>query len=137
MIWIGKEKTMNKLETELGNKFINNLKKQVTEHQERIKIFKVHGGQYQERDISDWIGCFRGKFVAIEFKVAPNEVEGRQLDFLIDIMDCEGISIIIDFVNTRPIEYSWGQEYSILNTSFNTKGKCHYCFNAVPDEITL
>lgn len=65
----------------------------------------------------------------MEFKVAPNEFEQRQIDFLVDVIECGGVGIMLEFVKDRPIAYSWGQEYSILVTSFMARKKCHYHFN--------
>lgn len=120
---------MNKEETDLSNKFLTNLKKACTEHGERIRLIKIHGGDYQEPGLSDWFAIFRGVFIGIEFKVAPNEFEQNQIDFLLDVAECGGVALMIEFVKTRPKEYSWGQEYMILTNSFAVRTKCHYHFN--------
>lgn len=87
-----------KLETKLGIDFISNLRLQFSERGERLKIFKTHGGEFQ-RDISDYIGCYNGRFIAIEFKVFPNNATHGQLDFLSTIIECEGIGFIVEFNN--------------------------------------
>src|SRR4249920_2367065 len=106
---------MPKSETVLANKFLSNLKLSVSEHGERITIRKIHGEVYQATGISDWIGCWKGLFIAIEFKVFPDILRQNQLDFLTDIVECGGIAISVSFRTAMPKIYSWGQEYQILH----------------------
>jgi hypothetical protein len=115
-----------KLETKLANKWIKALRQSCSNHRERIEIFKVHGDPYQQHNISDWVGCFRGRFVGIEFKVAPNECTRGQIDFLCDIIESGGIGLIIEFVTAKPIEYTIDNAFTILCTSFHSNRQLHY-----------
>ena len=119
---------MTKLETELSSKWILNLKKQCSAVGERIKVFKIHGGSYQDPGISDWLGCYQGIFLAIEFKVDDSPTDA-QYSFLADIYETKGIAMIINFKNTKPVEYSWGQERQVLNISFSNRKQCVYIFS--------
>jgi len=122
---------MEKLETKLANKFLSNLKRSVSEHGERIKLEKIHGEIYQKSGISDWIGCWRGLFLAIEFKVYPNKASPKQISFIADIIECGGIGINITFIKNASEDYiaaTWGQEYSVLFASYKDRMHNHYNF---------
>ena len=95
---------MPKSETTQSNRFLSNLTRSVRLHNERIKTIKIHGGPYQETGISDHIWCYEGRFVAIEFKVWPHKPEGRQLDFLVDIIAVGGYGGIITFIKPDELQ---------------------------------
>ena len=130
---------MPKLETTLSNKFLSNLTKSIKRHNERIKTMKIHGGPYQETGIADHIWCYEGKFVAVEFKVWPNEATGKQKDFLVDIIMVRGYGAIITFIKPEELETngslkvyklgSPGDEYSILQNIMVDKLTRYYFIN--------
>jgi penicillin-binding protein-related factor A (putative recombinase) len=90
---------MEKLETKLSKKWIDELKKEVSEKGEHIKCIKIHGNPMQERGISDYLICYKGKFIAIEFKTENRNLTDYQLEFGTRIKDVEGIFIIITFLD--------------------------------------
>jgi len=105
-------------------------------HNELIKTIKIHGGPYQERDISDHLWCYGGKFVAIELKVWPNKPYGGQLDFIVDIITVNGYGAVITFIKPNELEnvghsriYKLGEpdeEYRILQNIMVDKIKRYY-----------
>lgn len=127
---------MQKLETTLSNRFLSNLIRSVRLHNERIKTIKIHGGPYQERNISDHLWCYEGMFVGIEFKVWPKEATGGQKDFLVDIIAVGGYGGIITFIKPDELEliaptriYRLGEaeeEYNILQNIMVDKIKRYY-----------
>ena len=46
---------------------------------------KIHGGPYQAGGIADILGCWRGRFIAIELKMPGEEPTELQKDFLDDV----------------------------------------------------
>jgi hypothetical protein len=60
---------------------------------------KVHGGDpYQESGISDILGCYRGRFVAIEVKRPGGKVSPLQQRFLEDVEKAGGYAIVAESV---------------------------------------
>ena len=63
--------------------------------------FKIHGGPMQPAGISDIIGCLRGRFVAIEVKVAGRQTQKNgglsalQMKFLADVENAGGLAVVV------------------------------------------
>jgi glycine cleavage system H lipoate-binding protein len=57
---------------------------------------KIHGGDspYQEVGISDILGCYLGRFVAIEFKTPGGELSRRQKRFLEEVVRAGGYALV-------------------------------------------
>lgn len=104
---------MTKLETQLSRSWIANLCKEATNRSERIKFLKIHGEEMQEPGISDYLVCWHGKFIAIEFKVFPNEPKRNQIDFLVDIIECNGIAMVVTFI---PKDHEKIKDWRIINS---------------------
>ena len=62
---------------------------------------KIHGGPYQTAGISDIIGCYRGRYIAVEVKdakhkSAPNGgLTPLQMKFLAEVRAAGGLEIIV------------------------------------------
>ncbi len=54
------------------------------------KWVKIHGGPFQEAGISDIIGCYRGRFIAIEAKMPDGKATPLQLAFIKAVTDNKG-----------------------------------------------
>jgi hypothetical protein len=62
-------------------------------------FFKVHGGAFQMRGIPDYLGCYNGRFFAIEAKRPKvGKVSNIQRLVLDRITKAGGIAIIADSV---------------------------------------
>jgi len=58
---------------------------------------KIHGGDdYQENGISDILGCYHGRFVAIEAKQPGGKASPLQLLFLKDVKKAGGFAAIVE-----------------------------------------
>ena len=90
--------TTRKLEGILAAKYIDQLRLESTTYNKSIKIFKIHGGQYQTISIPDYIGSYGGIFLAIEFKVFPEKIKGGQRDFLLDLARSGAVAIGLTFI---------------------------------------
>jgi len=57
---------------------------------------KIHGGPYQEKGVSDILGCLDGVFIAIEVKMPgkENKVTDMQARFLRQIKRNGGITLV-------------------------------------------
>jgi len=57
---------------------------------------KIHGGPYQEKGVSDILGCFNGRFVAIEVKMPGKEKKLTDLQerFLKQVEKAGGIAFM-------------------------------------------
>jgi len=73
---------------------------------------KIHGGPYQEKGVSDILGCLQGRFIAIEAKMPGKEenITDLQKKFLEQIRGNGGIAIVatyvedlIDYIKTEVI----------------------------------
>lgn len=127
---------MKKEETKLSLKWIKNLTRACSDRSERIHLDKIHGENYQTWGMSDYIGCWRGKFVAIEFKIYPNIAHKKQIDYLVDIIDSGGIGFIVEFKKLFEITplsqinlYQFSQEYMTLLKAESSKKELIYTFN--------
>jgi len=60
------------------------------------KWFHVHGDPYQERGVSDLIGCVGGKFIAIEVKMPGKKLTEYQEDFLSGVTANGGLGFSSD-----------------------------------------
>ena len=54
-----------KKETRLSKKWIDNLVKAAQDRQSFIKCIKIHGHKMQEKGVSDYLICHRGKYIQI------------------------------------------------------------------------
>lgn len=54
------------------------------------KWSKIHGDPYQEAGISDILGCYKGRFIAIEVKCPGNTPSGLQKKYIADIVASKG-----------------------------------------------
>ena len=68
-----------------------------------VVVFKFYAGglkfdgtfrKQNNNGVSDILGCFRGKFLAIEVKVPGNEATDIQKQFLQNIIDSGGIAFV-------------------------------------------
>jgi Holliday junction resolvase len=59
---------------------------------------KIHGSEYQERGTPDVLGCWRGRFVAVEFKQPGENPTKIQLKFLNEIVAAGGIVSVVTTV---------------------------------------
>ena len=91
---------MSQSEAMLAREWVKNLTRQVSERVERIKITNIHGDAFQET-VSDYICCYKGRFIAIEFKIHPNTCTDRQMNFLVDVLESGGVAMIVEF-HKRP-----------------------------------
>ena len=55
---------------------------------------KIHGGPCQLAGISDLIGVYHGRFMAIELKVGKNKASKKQLWFLDKIINAGGAGTV-------------------------------------------
>lgn len=75
-----------KPETALSEKVLSRLRA------EGGRWTKVHGGPFQEAGVSDILGCWRGRFVAIELKIPGEKPTKLQETYLDDIHYSGGIA---------------------------------------------
>lgn len=135
---------MSVRESAKAYEWIKNLRMAVSMKSEMIVLNNIHGEAYQITGLSDYIGCWRGRFLAIEFKVYPNTMTSKQQDFLMDILEAGGIAMLVEF-HPRPnitkvsdnVEYFnreglyvKGQEYQSLIKALNPEGQMIYKFLA-------
>lgn len=86
---------MSKPETKLRNTMKASLL-----HEVGGKWFHVHGDPYQERGVSDLIGCVQGWFIAIEVKMLDGKPATEyQLEFIAEVKDNGGLSFVSDNVD--------------------------------------
>jgi hypothetical protein len=99
---------MTQLESRLSRNFINKLRQEVSCNKDKIKIVKIHGGPYQTLGISDYLVWYKGKGVAIEFKVFPNTLGNAdaQHEFLMDIAKTGNVAICVTFNKDMTRDYS-------------------------------
>jgi hypothetical protein len=71
------------------------LKKEVDEYLTSIGAFfwKPVVTAYSVRGV-DYVGCYKGRFFAIETKVKPRKPTGTQIAFLVNIYKAGGIAIV-------------------------------------------
>jgi len=71
------------------------IKKELNSYDQSF-FFKIHGGPMQMAGISDLIGVYKGKFVAIEVKTPSNKKGTTKLqDWFIDsVNNCGGIAFV-------------------------------------------
>ena len=64
--------------------------------QEKSFVFKIHGGPMQMAGISDLIGVYKGRFLAVEVKLPSNKKGTTKLQdwFLEKINQCGGIGVV-------------------------------------------
>ena len=80
-------------ETLWSKKWINNFKQQCAEIGIYIKCIKIHGHDTQERGISDYLICYEGKFIALEFKTINGRLNSYQDNFLQEVYHSGGVAI--------------------------------------------
>ena len=76
-----------------SKKWINNFKQQCAERGIYAKCIKIHGHDAQERGISDYLICYEGKFIALEFKARNGSLTSYQDNFLQEVYHSGGVSI--------------------------------------------
>lgn len=94
---------MTKLETVLSRKWIADLRINCHEHNERIKLVKIHGGAYQTMGVPDYLGWWTGYGLAIEFKADKNVLSPIQKDFLESIAATWNFAMVITFKKNKDI----------------------------------
>ena len=74
---------------------VNKIKKYLSDFEEAY-FFKIHGGPMQMAGISDLIGIYKGRFVAIEIKTPENKkgVTKLQKKFIDKINSCGGLGFV-------------------------------------------
>ena len=82
---------MPKKETKLVVQF----RERLNEYEESF-FFKIHGGPMQMAGISDLVGVFRGRFVAIEVKTPENRKGPTKIQawFLDRVNKCGGVGFV-------------------------------------------
>ncbi len=62
-----------------------------------IFAIKVHGGPLQKRGLPDIIGCYRGKFIALEVKVPGREANltDSQKAVMLEIREAGGLAEMV------------------------------------------
>jgi len=73
----------------------NTIKKKLNDL-DRSFFFKVHGGPMQMAGISDLVGIYKGRFVAIEIKTPENKKGATKLQqwFIKKVNHCGGIGFV-------------------------------------------
>jgi len=63
---------------------------------------KIHGGPYQEKGLSDIIGCLDGRFIAIEVKMPGKEdtVTDMQQRFIDQVLESGGVALVSSNIET-------------------------------------
>lgn len=77
-----------------------------------LTVFNIHGDLYNV-GIPDLIGCYRGKFFAIELKVKKNKPTPLQTQRLLSVEKAGGI---------QGVAWTWGDVKKILE-------KCGLCID--------
>ena len=59
--------------------------------------FKIHGSAYQTSGIADIVGCYRGRFIALEVKIPGKErtLSKRQRLMLLRVRQHNGVSAVV------------------------------------------
>lgn len=60
-----------------------------------VRLWKIHGGPFQQSGMADLIGCIDGVFVALEFKRAGGKPTPLQDAFLRSVADAFGFAAVI------------------------------------------
>ena len=69
-------------------------------HSNNLGVFwKTHGGAYGRAGISDIIGCYKGRFVALEVKNAKGKATAIQLYFLDQVYAAGGVGGVVRCVD--------------------------------------
>lgn len=74
---------------------MNKIKK-ILNDQDKSFFFKIHGGPMQMAGISDLIGIYKGRFVAIEVKTPDNKKGTTKLQdwFIEQVNSCGGLGFV-------------------------------------------
>jgi len=83
--------------------------RKIREHmnkKDKSYFFKIHGGPMQMVGISDLIGVYNGRFVAIEVKVPGKEKNVTKLQqyFLDKVNDCGGLGLVATSIENVEFE---------------------------------
>jgi len=81
-------------ESRWSKKWIINFKKQCSERGIYVKTVNTHGHIMQERGLSDYLICYEGKYIAMEFKKEGGRLTSYQDNFLQEIHCAGGVAII-------------------------------------------
>ena len=84
-----------------------------------LKALKQHGWFYKASDryragIPDIIGCYKGRFVALELKVFPNKITPLQDYELKAIYREEGHANVVSYNNKTKLYYTSTTEHTTL-----------------------
>ena len=66
--------------------------------------FPPFSGGYGRSGVPDDVGCYRGWFVAVEYKANGGKPTALQLKNLEDIRKCGGIALLINETNVSQLE---------------------------------
>jgi len=107
-------------ETIWSKKWISHFKKQCSNAGIFTKAIKIHGHPMQERGVSDYIICYEGRYIAIEFKTNEKTLDDYQSNFLEEIYVSGGMAMaiwvhkeyyIVELRTTAAIVTSQPQDY--------------------------
>ncbi len=87
-------------EITLSKKWIKNFKAQCSEIGIFARTINIHGHASQERGISDYLVCYEGKFIAIEFKTVLGKTTSYQQNFLDEVYHAGGVALVIYVAKT-------------------------------------
>lgn len=64
------------------------------------KAIKKHQGAYtSQKGISDWLICYKGRFIAMELKIGDNTTSDLQEEFLVEIDEAGGVRAVCYFLD--------------------------------------
>lgn len=63
--------------------------------------FMPAGTPFGTAGVSDFVGCYRGRFFSIEAKAGDNKPTGLQLKFMVQVQQVGGISIWVNEENAE------------------------------------
>jgi hypothetical protein len=78
-------------------------------------FFPTFSGGYGRSGVPDDIGCYRGWFVAIEYKANGGKPTALQVKNLEDIRKCGGIALLINETNVSQLE-------ELINHEIHSRG---------------
>lgn len=64
-------------------------------YENEVFFIKYHGGTFSKVGIPDILGCYKGKFFAIELKLPSYKVNKEQLECIEYIRKCKGIATVL------------------------------------------
>lgn len=91
---------MSRDETRWSKDWIKNFKKQCSEKGIYVKTLNVHGHSMQERGVSDYLICYEGRYIAIEFKTVQGKPTSYQQNFLDEVYYAGGVALVVYLAKT-------------------------------------